>query len=197
MAFNQNNSQPKQAETVTKLADAAKAHVGKSAEQAHQAAGGPRAGVTMAANLHEKATLDAQQLLQTSIDAAAVHANEASERVSRALGFSGERSERLVEQSKENLDMVARCGTTLTQAFQDTSRGWLELAQKQWQRNLEGMQRLAGSKSVQEFTTTQSELLRDGLEHMVQDSQAITATSLKAMEQAQGAFKKVPRQAVS
>jgi hypothetical protein len=34
MAFNQNNSQPKQAETVTKLADAAKAHVGKSAEQA-------------------------------------------------------------------------------------------------------------------------------------------------------------------
>jgi hypothetical protein len=151
----------------------------------------------MAANLHEKATLDAQQIFQTSIDAAAVHANEGSERVIRALGFSGEGSERLVEQSKENMDIVARCGTTLTQAFQDTSRGWLELAQKQWQRNLEGMQRLAGSKSVQEFTTTQSELLRDGLEHMVQDSQAIAATSLKAMEQAQGTFKKVPRQAVS
>jgi hypothetical protein len=197
MAFNQNNSQLKQAETVTKLADAAKAHVGKSAEQSTQAADGARVGVAMAANLHEKATLDAQQMLQTSIDAAAVHAHEGSERVIRALGFSGEGSERLVEQSKENMDIVARCGTTLTQAFQDTSRGWLELAQKQWQRNLEGMQRLAGAKSVQEFTTTQSELLRDGLEHMVQDSHAIAATSLKAMEQAQGTFKTVPRQAVS
>jgi hypothetical protein len=61
-------------------------------------------------------------------------------------------SQRLAAQSKENMDTVARCGTMLTQAFQDTSRGWLELAQKQWQRNLEGMPRLAGAKSVQEFS---------------------------------------------
>jgi hypothetical protein len=76
----------------------------------------------------------------------------------------------------------------LTQAFQDTSRGWLELTQKQWQRNLEGMQRLAGAKSVQEFSTTQSELLRDGLEHMVRDGQAIAETSLKAIEKARDTF---------
>jgi hypothetical protein len=193
MAFNQNNSQPKQAETVTKLADAAKAHVGKSADTVSGATDHVRVGVDSVAELHEKATSDTQKLLQTSIDAAALHANEASQRVSRAFGFSGEGSQRLAEQSKENMDTVARCGTMLTQAFQDTSRGWLELTQKQWQRNLEGMQRLAGAKSVQEFSTTQSELLRDGLEHMVRDGQAIAETSLKAIEKARDTFPTIQR----
>lgn len=191
MAFNQNNSQPKQAETVTKLADAAK--VGKSADSVSGGTDHVRVGVDSVAELHEKATSDTQKLLQTSIDAAALHANEASQRVSRAFGFSGEGSQRLAEQSKENMDTVARCGTMLTQAFQDTSRGWLELTQKQWQRNLEGMQRLAGAKSVQEFSTTQSELLRDGLEHMVRDGQAIAETSLKAIEKARDTFPTIQR----
>ena len=193
MAFNQNNSQPKQADTVTKLADAAKVHAGKSADSVSGATDHVRVGVDSVAELNEKATSDTDKLLQTSIDAAALHANEASQRVSRAFGFSGEGSQRLAEQSKENMDTVARCGTMLTQAFQDTSRGWLELTQKQWQRNLEGMQRLAGAKSVQEFSTTQSELLRDGLEHMVRDGQAIAETSLKAIEKARDTFPTIQR----
>jgi hypothetical protein len=194
MAFNQNNSHPKQGEAVTKLADAAKRETAKLVEQASSASENVRVGVHAMADLHEKAAVDTKQLFQNSIEAATLQANEASVRVTRALGFSGEGSERLVEQSNKNMDIVARCGTALTQALQDTSRSWLELSQKQWHRNLEGMQRLAGSKSVQEFTTTQTELLRESLEHVVQDSQAIAATSLKAMEQARDTFVKAPHQ---
>jgi hypothetical protein len=153
-----------------------------------------RDGVNATADMNKRATEDAKQLFQTGIHAAAHHANEASERVTRALGFSGEANERLAVQSKDNMDVVTRCGTVLTQAFQDASRSWLELSQKQWRRNLEGMKRLAGSKSIQEFTTIQSELVREGLEHMVQDSQAIAAASLKAVEQARDTFPKVPHQ---
>jgi hypothetical protein len=194
MAYNQNTTQPRQGETVAKLADSSKVHSGKSAEVLSRVTENARDGVNAMANLNEKATEDARRLFQTGIDAAAHHAGEASERGNRAFGFSGEASERLASKSKENLDVVTRCGTVLTQAFQDASRGWLELGQKQWQRNLEGMTRLAGSKSVQEFTTTQGELVREGLEHMVQDSQAIAATSLKSMEQARDTFLKAPRQ---
>lgn len=191
MAFNQSNVHAKQGEQVTKLADAQK--IGRPTEPASNPSDGVRPGAAVA-DLQEKAADDTKTMFQSSIDAAAVHAKDASERVSRALGFSGEGGERLLEQSTENMDAVTRCGTVLTQAFQDTSRSWLELSHRQWQRNFDGMKRLAGSKSVQEFATTQSELLREGLEHMVDDSQAIANTSLRAMEQARDTFPKGPRQ---
>ena len=194
MAFNQNNSHPKQGDPVTKLAEAAKMQTAKPADLAPKVRESVHAGVNTMADFQDKAAVDAKRLLQTSIDAATLQASEASDRVTRALGFSGEASERLIEQSNTNMDIVARCGTALTQALQDTSRSWLELSQKQWHRNLEGMQRLAGSKSLQEFTTTQTELLRESLEHVVQDSQAIAATSLKGMEQARDTLAKAPRQ---
>jgi hypothetical protein len=194
MAFNQSTTQPRQSETVTKLADAAKVNGGKAAEVRSAGAESLGDGANAMADLNNRAAADAKKLFQTGVDTAARHANEASERVTRALGFSGEGSERLLAESKENMDIVARCGTALTQTLQDASRSWLELSQKQWQRNLEAMQRLAGSKSVQEFTTTQSELLRESLEHVVQDSHTIAATSLKGMEQARDTFLKAPRQ---
>lgn len=194
MAFNHSTTQPRQGEIATKLADAAKVHGDQPAEAPPEATDDARDGANATANLNERAAEDAKRLFQTGVDAAAHHANEASERVTRAFGLSGEANERLVLQSKENMDVVTRCGTVLTQAFQDASRGWLELSQKQWQRNLEGMKRLAGTKSIQEFATTQSELVREGLEHMVQDSRAIAATSLKAMEQARDTFPNIAHQ---
>ena len=112
----------------------------------------------------------------------------------RRLGFSGEDSERLARQSKQNMEAVTRCGTVLTQAFQDASRSWFGLAQKQFQHNLDGMNKLARAKSVQEFTAIQSDLVREGLQHMVQDSKAITETSARAVEEASKTFSSVAQQ---
>jgi hypothetical protein len=188
MTFNQNHSPPKRGETPTKLADAAKGQPGRPAEQASSARDSHRVSTNTMAGLHEKAALDPKQLFQTSIDAATLQVSEASGRVTRAIGFSSEVSERLLEQSNKDMDIVARCGTALTQAFQDASGSGLEMSQKQWHRSLEGMQRLAGAKSVQEFATTPTELVRDSLEHAIEDSQAIAATSLKGIEQARDTF---------
>ncbi|UHC19885.1 phasin family protein (plasmid) [Methylobacterium currus] len=72
--------------------------------------------------------------------------------------------------------------------MQDASRNWFELGQKQWQRNLDGLTRLTRASSVQEFTAIQSELLREGLQHMVQDSRVIAEGSVRAIEEAGKAF---------
>jgi hypothetical protein len=85
----------------------------------------------------------------------------------------------------------------MTQALQDASRSWFELAQKQWQRNLDGMNKLTRSTSVQEFATIQSNLVREGLQQLVQDSRAIAETSLRAVEEASKAFPSVPLQSTS
>ncbi|MGT2477914.1 phasin family protein [Methylobacterium oryzae CBMB20] len=83
----------------------------------------------------------------------------------------------------------------LTQAFQDTSRIWLELSQKQWQRNLDGLNKLARAKSVQEYSAIQSELVREGLQSMVQDGKAITETSARAIEEASKTFSGIAQRA--
>ena len=142
-------------------------------------------------DLREQATENTKQVVQKSVETASQQAREAADRFTRTLGFSGEDSERLARQSKQNLEAVTRCGTVLTQAFQDASRSWFGLAQRQFQRNLEGMNKLVHAKSVQEFTAIQSELVRDGLQHMVQDSKAITETSTRAVEEASKTFSSV------
>src|SRR4051794_27492342 len=181
MAFNQNNNQGKPHEQTNKAADATKASLNKATEQSTQFVDAARDGVNKMVDLREQATENTKQIVQRSVETASQQAREAAERFTKTLGFTGEDSERLARQSKQNVEAVTRCGTVLTQAFQDASRSWLELSQKQWQRNLDGLSKLARAKSVQELVTVQSELVRESLQHIVQDSRTITATSARAV----------------
>ena len=132
--------------------------------------------------------------VQKNVEAVSRQAREATDRFTRTLGFTGENSEQLARQSQQNAEAVARCGTVLSQAFQDASRQWFELGQRQWQRNLDGLNKLTQAKSVQEFTAIQSDLIREGLQHMVQDSRTIAETSVRATEEASKTFSSVAQQ---
>jgi len=191
MAFDQNNAQGKQNGQSDKIADAAKANINKTAEQSAHFADAARDGMNKIVDLREQATENTKQIVQKSVETASHHAREATERLTRTVGFIGEDSERLARQSKQNMEAVTRCGTVLTQAFQDVSRSWFGLAQKQFQHNLDGMNKLVRAKSLQEFAAIQSELLREGLQHMVQDGKAITETSARAVEEASKTFSSV------
>ncbi|PIK73828.1 phasin [Methylobacterium frigidaeris] len=140
------------------------------------------------ADLRDTATDNAKEIIQKNVETASQQAREAADRFTQALGFTGQDSERRARQSKQNIEAVTRCGMVLTQALQDASRGWFELGQKQWRRNLDGVTRLTRATSVQEFAVIQSELAREGLQHMVQDSKAIAEGSLRAVEEASKAF---------
>src|SRR5215211_5181428 len=153
-------------------------------EQAHKNADAARAGVEKLANFRQRATDDAWKSMQEGVDAATQGFQNASDQFTRALGFSGEEGERLARQSVQNVEAITKCGTVLTQALQDTSWEWYGLAQKQLQRNLEGLSRLAHCRSVQDLAATQSGLVREGLEHMVEDSRLIVEISLKAVNDA-------------
>jgi hypothetical protein len=188
MANDQNTNQAKQNGQDARITEAAKANFGNTADQGKQFANAAREGVNKMVDLREKATESTKQMMQQSIETASQQAREAADRFSKTLGFSGENSEHLARQSKQNLEAVTRCGTVLSQAFQDVSRNLFDLGQKQFQRNLEGMTKLTRATSVQEFTTIQSDLMREGLQHMVQDSKAIAETSARAVEEASRSF---------
>lgn len=194
MTFNQNAAQNKHNTQSDKTADALKANIDNSAEQGAQFADAAREGVNKIVDLNERAAENTKHIVQRGVETASHQAREAADRFSRTLGYTGEGSEGLARQSKQNMEAVVRCGTVLTQAFQDTSRIWLELSQKQWQRNLDGLNKLARAKSVQEYSAIQSELVREGLQSMVQDGKAITETSARAIEEASKTFSGIAQQ---
>src|SRR5215207_5745527 len=156
----------------------------KRDEQAHKNGDAARAGVERLADFRQRATDDAWKSMESGMDAASQSLQNASDQFARALGYSGEEGERLARQSGQNVEAIAKFGTVLTQAYQDTSREWYGLAQKQLQRNLEGLSHLAHCRSVQDFAAVQSSLVRESLQHMVEDSRSITEISLRAVNEA-------------
>jgi hypothetical protein len=156
----------------------------KRDEQAHKNADAVRAGVEKLANFRQRATESAEKAVQSSVEAACQRFQNASDQLARTLGSSGEEGEQLARQSAQNMEAISKYGTIVAQAYQDTSREWYGLAQKQWQRNLEGLSKLAHSRSVPDFAATQSGLVRESLQHMAEDSRLIIEISLKAVNDA-------------
>jgi hypothetical protein len=194
MTFNQSNNQGNQHELNDRIVDTARVNIDKAAEQNAHFVDAARDRLNQMVALREQASENTKQIVQRSVETASHQAREAAERFTKTLGFIGQDSEQLARQSKQNLEAVTRCGTVLTQAFQDTSRNWFELSQKQWQRNLDGLNKLARAKSVQEFVAVQSELVRESLQHIVEDSRAITETSARAVEEASKTFSSMAQQ---
>src|SRR3954469_19924221 len=160
----------------------------KRDEQAHKNGDAARTGVERLAAFRQRATEDAWKSMESSVDAASQGVQNASDQFARTLGYSGEEGERLARQSGQNVEAITKFGTVLTQAYQDTSREWYGLAERQLQRNLEGLSKLAHCRSVQEFAATQSGLIRESLQHVVQDSRLIAENSLGAVNDASKAL---------
>lgn len=161
--------------------------------QAQQGKKAARVDLSRMVDLQEHATEQAKQILQSGVETASGHARDASERLTKTLGFSGSDSERLARQYSQNMEIIARCGNLLGQALQDASRNWFQIGQKQWQRNLDGVNRLTRSASVQEFAAVQSELVREGVEQVVRESREIAEASLRAVDEASRSFSPAPR----
>jgi hypothetical protein len=185
MALNQNGN-----DQSARVADAVKAQVNETAAAA-------REGISKVAEFRDQATEHSQQTLRTGIETASHQVRETADRFTRTLGFTGADAERLANQSKQNMEALTRCGSVFSQALQDVSRSWFELGQKQWQRNLEGLNKLTSAKSVHEFTAMHGELVREGVQHMVQDSRAIAERSLRAVDEATKTFSSLAPQSAS
>ena len=155
----------------------------KRDEKAQKNDDAPEPGFGRLAAFRQRATEDAWKSMESSVDAASQGVQNASDQFARTLGFSGEEGERLARQSGQNMEAITKFGTVLTQACQDTSREWYGLAQKQLQRNLEGLSKLAHCRSVQDFAAVQSSLIRESLQFMVEDTRSIVGISVRAVDE--------------
>jgi phasin family protein len=141
-------------------------------ESINKAAEASRAGAREAANQ----TKDA-------VSAGLDGVKQVTDQFTRAFGFTGQ-SEEVTRRATQNLEAVTETGSVLLRGFQDLSREWVELAQHRLQKNTEGLARLAQCRNLQDLAAVQTELVRENLREMIDNTRRISERSVQVASEA-------------
>src|SRR3954470_4367905 len=128
----------------------------------------------------------ARKNLQAGLDTAAQTFQRMTDQFTQVLGFNGPQSEELARRSSQNLQAVSQANTVLARGFQEASHEWISLAQERMTKNMDGLNRLAGCRSVQDFVAVQSDLIRDSLWQIIDTNKRVAELSLHVAEEAAG-----------
>ena len=64
------------------------------------------------------------------------------------------------------------------------SHEWFGFVQERVQKNMDGLNRLLGCRSVQDFVATQSDLARDNLQQVIDINKRVAEVSVRVAEEA-------------
>src|SRR3954469_24451813 len=139
-----------------------------------------RAGADMA----RRGTETARDTVQTGLNTANETFQRMSDQFTQVLGFNGPQSEELTRRSSQNLQAVSQASTVLMKNAQEVSHEVIQLVQDRLQKNVEAVSRLAGTRSVQDFVAVQSDLVRDGLQQVIDTNKRIAELSVRVADEA-------------
>jgi len=136
------------------------------------------------ADLARQGAETARKNLQTGLDTVAQSFQRITEQFTQVLGFNGPQSEELARRSSQNLQAVSQASTIIVKGAQDASREWFNSAQERLTKSLDGLNRLAGCRSVQDFVAVQSDLVRDDLQQVIDTNKRIAELSVRVADEA-------------
>src|SRR4051812_25017668 len=139
-----------------------------------------RAGADMARRGTE-ATRDA---FQSGLNTASETFQRMADQFTQVLGFNGPQAEELARRSSQNLQAVSQASTVLARGAQEVSREVFGLVQDRLQKNVEAVNRIAGTRSVQDFVAVQSDLARDTLQQVIDTNKRIAELSVRVADEA-------------
>jgi len=171
---NDNNDQNKAADEAARTARTVADEVGRVGEQT------ARAG----ADVFRRGTETARDSLQAGLNTATQSFQRINDQFTQALGFNGPQAEELTRRSSQNLQAVSQASSVLARGFQEVSHEVLGFAQERVQKNMDGLSRLAGVRSVQDFVAVQSDLVRDGLQQVIDTNKRVAEVSLRTADEA-------------
>jgi len=160
-----------------KAAETARAVTNEAAKVGEQSA---RAGADMA----RRGAETARDTMQSGVTMATQSFQRLNDQFTQALGFNGPQAEELSRRSSQNLQAVSQASSVLMKGAQEVSHEVLGLVQDRVQKNIDGLGRLAGCRSVQDFVATQSDLMRDGLQQVIDTNKRIAELSVRVAEEA-------------
>ena len=171
---NNTNEQNKAADEAARTARTVADEAGRVGEQT------ARAG----ADVFRRGAETARDNLQQGLNTATQTVQRINDQFTKALGFDGPQAEELARRSSQNLQAVSQANTVLARGFQDASHEWISLAQERATKNIDALNRLAGCRSVQDLVATQSDLVRDGLQQVIDINKRVAEVSVRMAEEA-------------
>src|SRR4051794_26285815 len=136
------------------------------------------------ADIARRSTETARDTFQSGLNTANETFQRMSDQFTQVLGFNGPQSEEVTRRASQNLQAVSQASTVLARGAQEVSREVIQLVQDRLEKNVEAVNRLAGTRSVQDFVAVQSDLVRDGLQQVIDTNKRIAELSVRAADEA-------------
>jgi phasin family protein len=171
---NNTNEQNKAADEAARTARTVADEAGRVGEQT------ARAG----ADVFRRGTETARDNLQAGLNTATQSFQRINDQFTQALGFNGPQAEELARRSSQNLQAVSQASSVLARGFQEVSHEVLGLVQDRMTKNMDGLNRLAGVRSVQDFVAVQSDIVRDNLQQVIDTNKRIAELSVRIADEA-------------
>jgi len=173
----QARDQAKKEEQDHKAAETARTVTNEAAKVGEQSA---RAG----ADIARRGAETARDSLQSGVNMASQTVQRLNDQFTQALGFNGPQSEELTRRSSQNLQAVSQASSVLMKGAQEVSQEVFGLVQDRLTKNIDGLSRLAGVRSVQDFVAVQSDLARDTLQQVIDTNKRIAELSVRVADEA-------------
>ena len=97
----------------------------------------------------------------------------------------------------KNTVAAMRLSTLVAEQLQDLAHTWVQIGQKRWNLNAEGISKLVQAGSPEEFAGIQRELIRATLEQITDDSRALFQKSVDAFSILRTSFADAAKESVS
>jgi phasin family protein len=147
------------------------------------------------ADVLRRSTETTRDTFQTGLNTATQSFQRMTDQFTQVLGFNSPQAEELARRASQNLQAMTQAHTVLARGFQEASHEWINMARERVTKNMDGLNRLAGCRSVQDFVATQSELARDGLQQVIDTNKRVAEVSLRIADEAARAIQAQASQA--
>ena len=138
------------------------------------------------ADIARRATEAARNAVESGLNTATQTFERVTDQFTKVLGFSGPQAEELARRSSENIQAVTQASTVLARGTQEVSQEVFGLVQDRLTKNLDAVNRIVGTRSVQDFVAVQSDLARDTLQQVIETNKRIAEVSLRIADEAAG-----------
>ena len=136
------------------------------------------------ADIANRSTETARSAMEAGLNTATQTFQRAADQFTNVLGFSGPQAEELARRSSENVQAVTQASTVLVRGAQEVLQEVFGLVQKRLQKNIDAMNRIVGTRSVQDFVAVQSDLARHTLQEVIETNRRAAEVSLRIAEEA-------------
>ena len=138
------------------------------------------------ADIARRGTEAARNAMESGLNTATQTFERVTDQFTKVLGFSGPQAEELARRSSENIQAVTQASTVLARGAQEVSQEVFGLVQDRLTKNLDAVNRIVGTRSVQDFVAVQSDLARDTLQQVIETNKRIAEVSLRIADEAAG-----------